>query len=135
MLWVNLIMDTFAALALATEPPSADILNRQPIDKDEYIVTAEMGVNVLGACIYQTIWLSVILFLFPMILDITPGWEHGKWTIENGVHFTIFFNAFVFLQLFNEINCRKLEANQLNVFKGFFNNGMFLAIIVVTIVV
>ena len=39
MLWVNLIMDTFAALALATEPPTPAVLDRNPVGKDEYIVT------------------------------------------------------------------------------------------------
>jgi magnesium-transporting ATPase (P-type) len=101
-------MDTFAALALATEPPAEEILERPPFSKTEYIVTPEMGVNVIGACIYQTIWLTLIMFLFPTLFNLTPGWEHGKWTTGKGIHFTVFFNAFVFLQLFNEINSRKL---------------------------
>ena len=97
MLWVNLIMDTFAALALATEPPTPQVLDREPIGKDDYIVTGEMAVNILGACIYQSIWLCVILFLFPMMMDVTPGWEDGKWNFDKGVHFTVFFHTFVFM--------------------------------------
>ena len=52
MLWVNLIMDTLAALALATEPPQEDILTRQPYHKDAPIVTEVMWRNVFGHAIY-----------------------------------------------------------------------------------
>jgi Ca2+-transporting ATPase len=48
MLWVNLIMDTFAALALATEPPKADIIKGKPYPKNDSIITAVMWRNVLG---------------------------------------------------------------------------------------
>ena len=62
MLWVNLIMDTMAALALATEPPAHDILQRQPYSKDAPIMTDIMWRNVMGHGIYQIIALVVILF-------------------------------------------------------------------------
>ena len=48
MLWVNLIMDTFAALALATEPPKEDILKGKPYPKNDSIVTPVMWRNVIG---------------------------------------------------------------------------------------
>lgn len=62
MLWVNLIMDTFAALALATEPPEDDILTRQPYQKDAPIMTAPMWRNVFGHAIYQIIVLVTMVF-------------------------------------------------------------------------
>jgi magnesium-transporting ATPase (P-type) len=68
MLWVNLIMDTFAALALATEPPPADILTRMPYKKDNPIITPVMSRNVQGHAIYQMIGLLVILFAGPATL-------------------------------------------------------------------
>lgn len=68
MLWVNLIMDTFAALALATEPPAATILERQPYKKDNPVITPIMGRNVQGHAIYQIIVLLVILFSGPSFL-------------------------------------------------------------------
>lgn len=134
MLWVNLIMDTFAALALATEPPSNELLKRKPYGKKDSIINAEMKRNVLGASIYEICWLLVLLFLGPQIFDVRSGWEAKEWNQEDGRHFTIFFNAFVFMQIFNEINCRKLKSNEWNVFKGFFNNPLFLFILLVTIV-
>lgn len=62
MLWVNLIMDTFAALALATEPPEDDILTRMPYQKDAPIMTPPMWRNVFGHAIYQIIVLITIVF-------------------------------------------------------------------------
>ena len=62
LLWVNLIMDTFAALALATEPPSEEILNRLPYHKDAPIVTEIMWRNVFGHSIYQIFVLIMLIF-------------------------------------------------------------------------
>lgn len=52
MLWVNLIMDTFAALALATEPPKDNLLDRKPQSREESIVDKNMWRNILGQSIY-----------------------------------------------------------------------------------
>lgn len=72
MLWVNLIMDTLAALALATEPPQEDILNRQPYHKDAPIVTEVMWRNVFGHAIYQMFIIIVIIFIWPVTSLIHP---------------------------------------------------------------
>jgi magnesium-transporting ATPase (P-type) len=63
MLWVNLIMDTLAALALATEPPDDDILHRMPQPSCKSIVTPLMWRNVNGQAVYQIIVLIVIIFV------------------------------------------------------------------------
>lgn len=62
------------------------------------------------------------------------GIPPDDWNDDNLQHLTLFFNTFVFMQVFNEINCRKLKSEELNVFKGFFNNWMFLFIIVGTMI-
>lgn len=62
MLWVNLIMDTFAALALATEPPSEELLDRKPYKRDDIIVTPVMWRNIVGQSLFQIAVLIVILF-------------------------------------------------------------------------
>jgi Ca2+ transporting ATPase len=61
LLWVNLVMDTLGALALATEPPAGDVLERQPYKKDNAIVTENMWRNIFGHAIWQIIMLSIIL--------------------------------------------------------------------------
>lgn len=48
MLWVNLIMDTFASLALATEPPSDELLLRKPHNRSEYIISKKMAKHIIG---------------------------------------------------------------------------------------
>jgi Ca2+ transporting ATPase len=62
MLWVNLIMDTCAALALATEPPSDDLLDQPPYSRNELIVTPVMWRNIVGQAIFQASTLVVFLF-------------------------------------------------------------------------
>lgn len=61
-------------------------------------------------------------------------YEGGEPT-QKALHYTVLFHAFVLMQAFNEINCRKIQPDELNVFKGFFNNFFFLGIIIITIVV
>lgn len=63
MLWVNLIMDTLAALALATEPPTEALLERKPHGKNDYIISPLMMKHILGQAIFQIIVLLVIVFL------------------------------------------------------------------------
>ena len=58
-----------------------------------------------------------------------------EWTVESGKHYCIFFHTFVLLQVFNEINARKLKSSEVNVFKNFFNNPLFFVILVLTLVI
>lgn len=60
MLWVNLIMDTLASLALATEMPTPDLLLRKPYGRTKALVSKRMMKNILGQAIYQ---LTVIFYL------------------------------------------------------------------------
>lgn len=70
MLWVNLIMDTLAALALATEPPNEDLLRRMPYSRKEHIITPQMWRGIVFNGIYQVIILTVILFMGDDIFDV-----------------------------------------------------------------
>lgn len=91
-----------------------------------------MAFTIIGQAVYQTIVLLVILFAGPAIFGIPSSAGNDSWNQENGLHFTIFFNTFVFMQLFNEINCRKLECSEWNVFSNFFNNYIFITVMVLT---
>jgi Ca2+ transporting ATPase len=132
MLWVNLIMDALAALALATDSPSSDLFNTKPFGRTEPIITPGMYINIATQAAYQIIVLMLVLYFAPSLLNIKSGWGDDDWTQENGKHFTIFFHSFVMLQLFNEINCKKLDMNQLNILSGFFSNKMFVGIFFAT---
>ena len=74
MLWVNLIMDTLASLALATEPPSDELLQRKPYSKFESLITAEMWKNIITQGVLQILILGTILFkgIFFMISYLGP---------------------------------------------------------------
>lgn len=128
-------MDTMASLALATEPPSEELLKRKPYGRTEYIITPIMWRNIIGQAVFQLIVLNIILFFGDEIFNVPNQIGIDSWTPENGKHFTLFFNTFVFMQVFNEINARKLKREELNVFEGFFNNPLFLIILVFTVIV
>ncbi len=138
LLWVNLIMDTFAALALSTEPPSASLLKRMPYSREEHIITKEMLISILSQSLYQLIVLIIILFWGPEIWgikDTSDFVDENDWIEENYVHFTIFFQTFVMMQVFNAINCRKLKINEINVFSNFCNNPFFFLIELLILIV
>jgi Ca2+ transporting ATPase len=130
MLWVNLIMDSFASLALATEPPSEGLLKRKPIDKSIGIVTDMMKINIVSQAILQIIILLIVIFFGDLIFGVPSDREltHFTWNEDVGYHFTIFFNIFVFLQVFNSINSRKLLKSERNIFIGITNNPLYLFI-------
>ena len=130
MLWVNLIMDSFASLALATEPPSDKLLKRKPYPKDTDIITSTMKTNISAQAFFQIITLTIIIFYGDIMFGVPSDREldHYTWNSVNGYHFTIFFNIFVFMQVFNSINARKLLRSEINVFENIFNNGLYLLI-------
>jgi P-type E1-E2 ATPase len=123
LLWLNLIMDTMAALALATEPPTDSLLNRPPLGKTAAIISRRMWCNIGGQAFYQ---IGIQLWL----LNAGYSWFGADYYSEE--HLTIVFNVFVLMQVFNEFNARKLY-NEINVFKGLLNAPVFLMIIVVTV--
>lgn len=63
MLWVNLIMDTFASLALATEPPTEALLLRKPYGRNKPLISRTMMKNILGQGVYQLIIIFTLLFV------------------------------------------------------------------------
>ncbi|KAI5731047.1 hypothetical protein M8J77_003840 [Diaphorina citri] len=130
MLWVNLIMDTLASLALATEMPTPDLLLRKPYGRTKPLISKTMMKNILGQAIYQLTVVFTLLFVGDKLLDIPTG-RGAEFGSEPTQHFTVIFNTFVFMTLFNEINARKIHG-QRNVFEGFFSNPIFYSIWFIT---
>ncbi|RIA84092.1 hypothetical protein C1645_698910 [Glomus cerebriforme] len=120
LLWVNLIMDTFAALALATDPPTLDLLDRKPESRSAPLISADMWKMIIGESIFQLVITLVLLYAGNSIL----GYDTPEEQLQLQ---TVIFNTFVFLQIFNEINCRRLYG-KINVMKGVLRNK-FLVII------
>ncbi|KEH20815.1 membrane calcium-translocating P-type ATPase [Medicago truncatula] len=124
LLWVNLIMDTLGALALATEPPNDGLLKRPPVGRGASFITKTMWRNIIGQSIYQLIVLAILNFDGKRLLGI-----NGSDATE--VLNTLIFNSFVFCQVFNEINSRDIE--KINIFRGMFDSWIFLLIIFSTV--
>ncbi|XP_048012862.1 plasma membrane calcium-transporting ATPase 1a isoform X1 [Megalobrama amblycephala] len=133
MLWVNLIMDTFASLALATEPPTESLLLRKPYGRNKPLISRTMMKNILGHAVYQLTIIFTLLFAGEKIFDIDSG-RNAPLHAPPSEHYTIVFNTFVMMQLFNEINARKIHGER-NVFEGIFNNLIFCSIVFGTFVI
>jgi len=132
MLWVNLIMDTFASLALATEQPTEELLLRKPYGRNKALISRTMTKNILGHAVYQLIVIFVLLFAGEKLFDI----DNGRGLTLHAAptqHFTIIFNTFVMMQIFNEINARKIHGER-DVFGGIWTNPVFCSILVGTFV-
>mmetsp|Transcript_23162 Transcript_23162/g.59344 ORF Transcript_23162/g.59344 Transcript_23162/m.59344 type:complete len:1051 (-) Transcript_23162:502-3654(-) len=170
LLWVNLIMDSLAALALATENPTPDLLQEMPHGRHEALLTPHMKYHMLVQMLYQLAWLFFFLYGLPT-MGISPAYAPTctvaceQWTAGSAcaiepepegslclealpfdvehhneqmhaqqqlaVH-SLLFNSFIFMQLFNEINSRKL-GDQLNIFEGIWRNPVFLGVIATTL--
>uniref|UniRef100_U3JB49 Calcium-transporting ATPase n=1 Tax=Ficedula albicollis TaxID=59894 RepID=U3JB49_FICAL len=130
MLWVNLIMDTFASLALATEPPSESLLLRKPYGRNKPLISRTMMKNILGHAVYQLTLIFTLLFVGEKMFKIDSG-RNAPLHSPPSEHYTIIFNTFVMMQLFNEINARKIHGER-NVFDGIFRNPIFCTIVLGT---
>jgi Ca2+-transporting ATPase len=126
LLWINLIMDTLAALALATEPPSELLLEQAPHGRGERIISNIMWKHIFGQAAYQLL----VLFLIMYLGDRIP-FVGGTVSAQSRQHYTLVFNAFVWCQLFNELNARSIDDHQ-NIFRGIHKSAIFVAVMVVS---
>lgn len=111
MLWVNLIMDTFAALALATEPANEAVMSEQPRDPKAFIITKRMWYEIFGVSI---LYFGILLYLL----------------ISNTYSLTEFFTIFVMLQFWNLFNARVFGQDR-SIFNGLLSNPAFIGICLV----
>jgi Ca2+-transporting ATPase len=131
LLWINVIMDTFASIALCSEPPRDGVMDLPPKRKDENIVTPTM---------VRTIFITAGFFVVVMI-GLLIGMEHfgwfatgsgpepSGWDFErlNVRQVTIFFTVYIFFQVWNQINCRSLVPEESGL-KNLTRNPTFLMI-------
>ena len=160
MLWVNLIMDTFASLALATQPPTQSMLERPPVPRNVSIVTKLMWKHILGQAVLEITIVFIMMYAGENFLiedgdlgekSVIADGDYVRsgrfYHVDGGIdykdlykdenigpsrHFTYIFNIFVLMQLFNEFNARKIQ-DELNVFEGLRKSPMFVVIWFITI--
>jgi Ca2+-transporting ATPase len=132
LLWVNLIMDSFGALGLASDVPDERILKARPTSRTEPILSPSMKTYIFFQFIFQV---GVISFLMWSYKDVFPHFVLGLTeaaTIER--QYTFIFTTFVLMQIVNEIFAKQLN-HELNFVKGFFSNQIFPCMLVVIIVI
>jgi len=136
LLWINLIMDSFAALMLATEPPSERLMQYKPQGKDEDLITRTMLKNMLGHAIFQSLlllWLTMTESGSAFFgLDYIRADDAMDITLQRKED-TIVFNVFVWLQIFNLFNCRAVH-DEWNILEGFTNSVITQVILVIIII-
>lgn len=158
LLWINLIMDTFAALALATEPPLPSVINGAkdgggPARAGAPVLAAAVWRQILGVSAWNFLVMALLMLFGRMIAGLPeydrytplvyPSPSDGSTTPADHVaylalllqceskrrHLTYIFNTFVFLQIFNFINCRKVGPRDFNVFEAPLHNMYFLVVV------
>ncbi|KAJ3245938.1 hypothetical protein HDU77_009184, partial [Chytriomyces hyalinus] len=139
LLWVNLIMDTFAALALATELPTNELLQRPPESKKAPLISFAMWKMILGQAFLQIAVNLILLFAGPQFLGfkelVAAGGINGANTTnpivvhQKEVLKSIIFNSFVMLQLFSLVNSRRKDSN-IQVLSGIIRNPPFYCIFI-----
>lgn len=143
LLWVNLIMDTLGALALATELPTPDMLLRKPYGRNDFLISGHMWRSILVQSAWQLFFCLGLLFGVGPVLQLHDCVSKGKFSggtdcrplrpdgvgQDTGGNYrdSMIYNSFVWAQLFNEINARKLR-DELNPFSGILANHIFLVI-------
>jgi P-type Ca2+ transporter type 2B len=149
MLWVNLIMDSFASLALATEEPTHALLERKPYPKTTPLISKKMTKHILGQSFMQLVILLVLVWYGDKMFDVESGRladirdridaaravdpETKLDEKDPTVHMTIVFNTFVWMQLFNELNSRKIH-DEINIFSGILKNSTYIYVCVFQVV-
>lgn len=121
LLWVNLIMDTFAALALATDPPNDSLFDREPEPRTAPLISLTMWKMIIGQAIYQLVVTLILHFAGPSFLGYPDGQQR-----------TLVFNVFVFMQIFKLVNSRRID-NKLNIFEGLHKNGLFMLMMAIMV--
>jgi Ca2+-transporting ATPase len=136
LLWINVIMDTFAAIALCSEPPREGLLCHRPKRRDENIISRSMRLTI-----FTTAGFFVVVML-GLLVVIKGGWlaagsgpnpERWEFSPLNVRQVTLFFTIYVLFQVWNQINCRSLSVNTSG-FHGIWRNPTFLGIMAVTLV-
>jgi len=118
LLWINIIMDTFAALALSTEPSRPGTMSRPPVPRESHIIMPSMMVTIGISSLYQVAVLLVLL---------GTSFLGGQSELEK---LTIFFTAFVMFQFWHKFNCRSLRHDE-SAFQRLWQNKNFIVIVTI----
>ncbi|XP_062016435.1 putative calcium-transporting ATPase 13, plasma membrane-type [Rosa rugosa] len=120
-IWLNMIMDTLLALALTKDKPTKELMERPPVGRTEPFITNVMCRNLFAQALYQTTVLLILQFR-----------GEAMFGVNDKVNGTLIFNTFVFCQMFNEFNARKLVKK--DIFRNIHTDKLFMGIIAVAVI-
>jgi magnesium-transporting ATPase (P-type) len=129
-------MDILGAIAIGTEPYKKDQSKSNRISRRDKILLAEIWRQVLCQAVFQILVMMILMYAGPFIFFeesfnpvTTPLRDQDGAPTNRLVLDTIIFHTFILMNLFNQINCRVIDANEINVFKTLFNNPTFFVIL------
>ena len=125
MLWINMVMDTFAGLAFSFEPPLKEYMDEYPKDKNEPIINKYMWHEIIFTGAYSSL-LCILFLKLPIISAIFRDSDNNKYLMS------AFFGLFIFIGIFNCFNAR---THRLNLFAHLYKNKPFIAVISFIVVV
>ena len=121
ILWVNLIMDTFAAMALASLPPSREVMNDKPRNRDEFIITPSIGKDIISNGLFFFV-LMFAMFIH-CLYDEDPGIQLHE--------LSLFFTTFVMLQFWNLLNAKTLGSRHSCLHRLWADRGMLIIMVAI----
>src|SRR5262249_26769188 len=112
LLWINVIMDTFASIALCSEPPHAELMKLPPKRKDEPILTSAMKGTIVSTAAFFVVVMITLLYGMShegwFASESGPNPDHWDFPSLNVRQVSVFFTTYVLFQVWNQINCRSL---------------------------
>ena len=124
ILFINLMQDPLAALALASEKPDSNILNKPPEDRNSKIFNAKMWRQVCASFLYQAILMTYLIFFLSYWIDDTLYPYRTD---------TFIFCTFLWINILNILICRVVLNDSWNIFKGLTNNVLFLFVFAIEV--
>lgn len=130
-------MDTLAAIALAAERPRPESIKEKPVSENDDLISVAMWKNITGMIIYISTVMFVMFWFNEDFWGFTYGMEEDMFSSGDPTNkckaFTMLFNIFIWMHIFNLINCRDISEKKFNPFRSIFSNKLFLFVLAGTI--
>ena len=146
MLWVNLIMDILGAIAIGTEPYMKNVskgFKSQRVSRRDVFILPHMWRQIIGHTVYQLFVMMFLMYFgqyiffdrsFNLIYEPKRDVDTGEAT-NRLVLDTICFHTFILMNMFNQITCRIISPDDLNIFSTLFNNLTFWVVFAIEIAI
>lgn len=132
LMWINLIMDTLAAISLASERPYPDVIREDPVKDTDNLITEDMWKQIIGMSLYISGVMFIMFWFNENFWGFTYSMEQDLFSLGKPTDkcraFTMLFNIFIFMHLFNQLNCREVHGLRMNPFSNISKSYFFLIV-------